>query len=403
MEIIERKIYLDHIVSLLGRGMILILVGQRRVGKSCLLRQLEQYLSASEQEANVVYINKELHTFRSITTADELYDYVSPRLPEGGNNFLLIDEVQDIADYHTALRSLHAEGRCQIVATGSNAYLFSSELSTRLSGRYIEIPVYSLTYSEFLIFHGRKDSDDALETYLRVGGLPGLCHYDIDSEQQVRDYLQSVYNTVMMRDVVARESIRNVRFIENLAAFVADNIGKFISIRNIAGVMKSQGEKVSDVLTATYLRHLCGALIVQPIARYDIHGKRLFEQMSKYYFSDHGLRNLLCGFELRGSIEKVLENVVWLHLVAHGFKVMVGTLRRGEVDFVATRGDARMYVQVAYRLSGNEVIAREFGNLRDIGDDYPKMVVTMEPVGGNLPEYPGIRHLRLREFLNTIR
>lgn len=399
MEIITRPLYLNRIISLLNRGMILVLIGQRRVGKSYMLKQLQTWLEANEESATVLYVSKELHQFHNITTADELYDYTTSHLPEKGRNYLLIDEVQDIPCYENALRSLHAEDRCQIVVTGSNAYIFSTELSTRLSGRYIEIPIHSLTYKEFLLFHRLDDSDRSLQNYLRIGGLPGLCHYDIEDESQTRDYLQGVYNTVMLRDVIAREEIRNVPFIENLAVFVADNIGKLISSRNIANVMKAQGEKVSDILTTTYLRYLCGALIITPVPRYDIHGKRLFEQNYKYYFADHGLRNLLCGFNLRGSIEKVMENVVLHHLSVLGFKVTVGILRKGEIDFVATRGEQTIYIQVTYLLGSEETVTREFGNLKNLRDNYPKYVVSMDPISGELAEYPGIRHLHLREFL----
>ena len=401
MEIIERPAYLSHIISHLGKGMMIILVGQRRVGKSYMLKQLQSWLLANRSAANVVYINKELHAFKDIATADDLYRYATANLPEGSDNYLLIDEVQDITDYEDALRSLHAENRCQVVATGSNAYIFSSELSTRLSGRYVEIPIHSLTYRGFLRFHRLQDSDKSLQSYLRVGGLPGLCHYDVEDESQVRDYLQGVYNTIMLRDVIAREEIRNVTFIENLTVFIADNIGKIISVRNITNTMKSHGEKVSEMLTSTYLRHLCGAFIVTPVKRYDIHGKRIFEQNNKFYFADHGLRNLLCRFNLRGSIEKVMENVIHHHLVTQEFKVTVGILRNGEVDFVAVRGERRLYVQAVYLLGSEETIAREFGNLQAIRDNYPKYVVSMDPVSGGLPEYPGIIHIHLREFLMT--
>lgn len=402
MEIINRPIYLNHIVSLLDRGSMIILIGQRRVGKSYMLKQVQDWILKNIQSANVLYISKELHAFSHITNADDLYRYADARLETGGKNYLLIDEVQDIADYENALRSLQAEDRCQIIATGSNAYVFSSELSTRLAGRYVEIPIHSLTYQEFLQFHRLDDSDKSLQEYLRVGGLPGLCHYDIADESQVRDYLQGVYNTVMLRDVVARESIRNVPFIENLAAFVADNIGKLISVRNIANAMTSQGTKTTDMATASYLKYLCNAYIISAVQRYDIHGKKLFEQNYKYYFSDHGLRNLLCGFNLRGSIEKIIENIVFLHLVTQGFKVTVGVLRNTEIDFVAVRGDKTIYIQATYLLASEDTVRREFGNLQGIRDNYPKYVVSMDPVSGNLPEYPGILHLNLREFLNTV-
>lgn len=401
MAIITRPIYLEHIVSRLNRGMMIILVGQRRVGKSFMLRQLKNWLESNRPQCNIVYINKELQEYSHIVTSDDLYGYVSERLKPGEENYLLVDEVQDIEGYENALRSLQAEERCQIVATGSNAYIFSSELSTRLAGRYIEIPIYSLGYREFIEFHGLEDSSDSLNAYLKVGGLPGLCHFDIDDEAQVRDYLQGVYNTIMMRDVVAREEIRNVTFIENLSRFVADNIGKLISISSIVKYMKSQGEKISEFITSTYFRYLCNALILKQVQRFDIHGKKLLEQNSKYYFSDHGLRNLLCGFNLRGSIEKVLENVVYNHLLVCGYNVSVGMLRAGEIDFVATKGMSTIYVQVTYMLGSEETVNREFGNLKAINDNYPKYVVSMDPVGGEFAEYPGIRHVNIRDFLKT--
>lgn len=401
MKIFVRKSYLSHIIAHLNRGMMIILVGQRRVGKSFMLRQLHAWLGENRPNATVVYINKELLEFDHITNARELHDYVAPKFLPGGDNYLLIDEVQDIEGYEDALRSLHAEDRCQIVATGSNAYVFSSELSTRLGGRYIEIPIYSLSYKEFIEFHGLEDSDAALNDYLRIGGLPGLRLYDVKDDIHVSDYLQGVYNTIMMRDVIAREQIRNVPFMENLSRFIADNDGKLISINSIVRFMKSQGEKVSDAMTSAYIDHLCKALIINPVARYDIHGKKLFELIYKYYFADHGLRNYLCGFNIRSSIEKVMENVVYLHLLQQGYKVNVGILRAGEVDFVATRGSQTLYVQVTYMLAGDETVSREFGNLAAIKDNYPKYVVSMDPVSGDLDAYPGIRHMHLREFLKT--
>lgn len=401
MEIIVRKSYLSHIISHLNRGMMIILVGQRRVGKSFMLRQLCSWLNENRPNAAVVYVNKELLEFDNITDARKLYDYVSPRFNSAGENYLLIDEVQDIDGYEDALRSFHAEDRCQIVATGSNAYVFSSELSTRLGGRYVEIPIYSLSYREFLEFHRLTDSDDSLNDFLRIGGLPGLRLYDVKDEIHVRDYLQGVYNTIMMRDVISREQIRNVPFMENLSRFIADNDGKLISTSSIVKFMRSQGDKVSDAVTSAYIGHLCKALVINPVARYDIRGKKLFELIYKYYFADHGIRNYLCGFNIRSGIEKIMENVVYLHLLGQGFKVDVGILRAGEIDFVATRGDKRIYVQVTYLLASDETIAREFGNLAAIKDNYPKYVVSMDPVSGGLDDYPGIQHLHLREFLKT--
>ena len=400
-QIIKRPIYLDHIISVLNRGMMIFLVGQRRVGKSYLLLQLKEWLENETTGRNVVYVDKERLGSTELSTADELYDFAAKRLPIGEENYLLIDEVQDIEDYENALRRMHAEGRCQIVATGSNADIFSSQLGTRLSGRYIEINVYSLTYLEFLEFHAIEDNDLSLGKYLEVGGLPGLRLFDIDDERHIRDYLFSVYNTIMMKDVIERNKVRNVPYMNNLCRFVADNIGKLISTKNIANFLKSKlgKEAASDVTTSTYINHLTSALILSPVYRFDIHGKELLEQNYKYYFSDHGIRNLLCDFNVRGSIEKIMENVVWLQLLTQGFNVTVGQLRAGEIDFVATRGSQRIYVQVTYIIRSDETAKREFGNLMNIKDNYPKYLVSMEPIAGGLDNYPGIIHIHLRDFL----
>lgn len=399
MELFPRPQYIEKIAGLINRDMMLILVGQRRVGKSKVLELFKDWLSRNRPEANVVYINKELQEFRDIVTAEHLYDYVIERLPEGGENYLLIDEVQDIENYENALRSFHAGNRCQVIATGSNAYIFSSELGTRLSGRYIEIKIYNLSYLEFLRFHGLEDSDEALMHYLRMGGLPGLCVFKPEEKSQINDYFEGVYNTILVKDIVSREKVRNVAQLENIIRFVADNIGKPLSIANIVRYMISKGEKISAETVSCYLKYLNDAFLAIPVRRFDIHGKVLLESNNKHYFSDHGIRNYLCGADIRGSIEKIMENVVWNHLRRQGFEVTVGLLRAGEIDFVATKADKRIYVQVTYLLASEETVQREFGNLAAIKDNYPKFVVSMDPMDGGFSEYPGIRHVRLRDFL----
>lgn len=401
MELFPRPQYTEKIAGLINRGMMLILVGQRRVGKSKVLELFRDWLKRNRPEANVVYVNKEYQEFRDILTAEQLYDYAAVRLPEGADNYLLIDEVQEIENYENALRSFHAENRCQVIATGSNAYMFSSELGTRLSGRYIEIKIYNLSYLEFLRFHNMEDSDTALMHYLIIGGLPGLLAFKPEEKSQINDYLEGVYNTILVKDIVSREKVRNVTQLENIIRFVADNIGKPISVANIVRYMTSRGEKISDETASNYLKYLRDAFLAIPVRRFDIHGKMLLESNNKHYFSDHGIRNYICGSDIRGSIEKIMENVVWNHLRKQGFEVSVGILRAGEIDFVATKSDKRVYVQVTYLLASDDTIKREFGNLAAIKDNYPKFVVSMDPVSGGFNEYPGIEHVNLREFLKT--
>lgn len=281
--------------------------------------------------------------------------------------------------------------------------MFSSEIATKFSGRYIEIPVRILSYREFLTFHNIIDSHESLIRYLQFGGMPGLAKYKFDEVPEIKAYLQGVCNTIVLKDIVAREQIRNFKFLENLLLFLADNAGQLMSVNSIVKYLKSQGSKVTNDIATKYIKAITSALIVDPVARYDIHGKRIFELIEKYYFSDHGLRSCITNEmpEVFGSIEKIMENVVRNHLLIQNFDVYVGVLPSGEIDFVAKKGNQVIYFQCAYKLSTPETMKREFGNLQAIRDNYPKYVVTMEDIQGPVKEYPGINHIHLRDFLKT--
>lgn len=400
-DIIERPIYLDKAMRLLNKGMMLIITGQRRVGKSYLLLQIKQRLETESDSSNVIYINKEELGNRDINDYLSLYDEVKRRIDKDKQNYLLIDEVQDIEGFEHVLRSLHAENLCQIIATGSNAKVLSSELSTILGGRYFELNVNSLSYREFLLFHNAEDSDKSIKAYLTYGGLPGLRKVGLSQEEGVGDYLENVYNAIVLKDVIAREKIRNVRFLEKLIAFVADNIGKKISTRNISRYIENEKYEVSPTTVSSYLKFLTNAYIIKDIDGYDIHGKRLLEQTATYYFQDMGLCNYLAGFKLGNHIEKVIENAIWHHLTICGYKVKLGTLRAGDIDFVAARRDETLYVQATYVLESESTVKREFGNLMSIKDNFPKFVVSMDPLAEDRIDYPGIKHIHLREFLLT--
>lgn len=400
MELINREQYVDQVLKYLGKGLILVLTGQRRVGKSCVLQCVAKQITEKDESANVIYINKEYAEFNNVKTDEDLNAYVQEHLKDGKNNYLFVDEVQDIDGFENALRSFQAKGSCNIVVTGSNAKMLSGELVTYLSGRYIEIHIQSLSYLEFLLFHKLPDTDDTFLKYLTWGGLPQLAHIGLDNRQMLTDYLGDIYNTVIMKDVISRESIRNVRFLTDLVRFVGDNIGKNISANSIRKFMLSENLSISPTLTSNYLSYLCNAYVIDQVKRFDVHGKRIFETNEKYYFEDIGLRNVLVGSNLRMDIEKLLENLVYLHLCNQGYKVTVGQLQNGEVDFVAERGGDRLYVQVCYLLATQETIDREFGNLRRIKDDYPKKVVCMDTLAaaGN---YNGIECVYVREFLKN--
>lgn len=399
MKIINRTDYVNRVLDYLGKGLILVLTGQRRVGKSCVLQCVTQQIAAKDPTANIIYINKEYAEFNSLRTDADLNDYVQTRLNEEVKNYLFIDEVQDIEGFENSLRNFQAKSACDIVVTGSNAKMLSGELATYLSGRYVEIHIQSLSYSEFQIFHNLPNTNDTFLKYLTWGGLPQLAHIGLDNQQMLQDYLRDIYNTVIMKDVISRESIRNIRFLTDLVRFVGDNIGKNISANSIRKFMLSQNMNISPALTSNYLSYLCNAYIIHQVKRFDVHGRKLFETNEKYYFEDLGLRNALVGTNLRMDIEKLLENVVFLHLCKRGYKVTVGQLQNGEVDFVAERGNERLYIQVCYLLSTQETIDREFGNLRCIKDDYPKIVICMDNLAIN-SNYNGIACLHVKDFLS---
>jgi hypothetical protein len=400
MEIISRQIYIEHILRYLGKGMMIALTGQRRVGKSYVLRELAEIIKQRKPNANIVYINKEKSEFAAIRTDADLSFYLNDKFAPESDNYLLIDEVQDITGFENTLRSLNADEECQIIVTGSNAKMLSSELSTYLGGRYIDIHIQSLSYREFLQFHKLEDSADSLDKYLNFGGLPHLYRIGLENTDMVWEYVQNIYNTIVLKDVVQREGLRNVTLFENLMSFVSDNTGQLVSATSLSKYLKAQKVELTPLSAINYLKAASNAYIINKVSRYDIHGKRLLETNDKYYFEDLGLRNLLVGSNRAKDIEKVMENAVYLHLKDLGYKVRIGVLPNGEIDFVAEKSGKTIYVQVAYLLADKTTLDREFGNLMKINDNYPKYVVSMDPIT-KPKDYDGITHMPLRNFLLT--
>lgn len=400
MEIIKRDLYVEHIVRFLGTGMIIALTGQRRVGKSFILRQLAEEIKYRRPTANIIYINKEKKKFDNIKTDVDLSQYLTEHLDDDKENYLLIDEVQDISGFENVLRSLNADEECQIIVTGSNATMLSSELSTYLGGRYIDIHIQSLSYLEFLRFHKLEDSDESLDKYLQFGGLPHLYRLGLDNPDMIWEYIQNIYNTIVLKDIVQREGIRNVTLFENLMTFMSDNTGQLISATSLSKYLKSKHIELTPLSAINYMRAAASAYVVNKVRRYDIHGKRLLETNDKYYFEDLGLRNVLVGSNRVGDIEKVMENAVYLHLKSLDYKLSVGTLPHGEIDFVAEKNGQFIYFQVTYLLASEETVNREFGNLMMIPDNYPKYVISKDSFTPE-KDYEGITHLSLRRFLTT--
>lgn len=397
MKLILRKSYLDRIASLLGHNLIVCITGQRRVGKSSIMRTLAETLR-EKKDAQILFIDKEKSEFESIHNFNDLNAYIDAQLHPNKHNLILIDEVQMIDGFERSLCNYYDRDGVDIVVTGSNAKLFSGELATLLSGRYMEVHVQSLSYEEFLEFHHLDDNNDSLVKYLNVGGLPNLALLPIDNKEIVNDYLSSIYNTIVLKDILQREQVRNVAFLENLSRFIADNIGKLFSPNSISKFLQHEKESINPPLVRAYMGFLCNAYILNKVSRYDISGKQLLTTNEKYYFEDLGLRNMLTSGRRAIDIEKIIENAVYLHLLRMGYKVYVGTLKNSEIDFVATKGEETVYLQATYLLSEESTIQREFGNLLEINNNYPKYVVSMDPFQTE-SNYEGIKHLHLRNFL----
>lgn len=393
--ILKRTVYLDRIRPFIGQGMIKVLTGQRRVGKSYLLFQIIQELLETNKKARILYINKEDLSFSFMKTAEHLHEYVLHNKAKTGKTYVFIDEIQEIENFGNALRSLILQSDLDVYCTGSNANLLSSDIAGHLSGRYMAFEIYSLSYEEFMEFHGLNDNDETLEKFMKYGGLPYLMHLELKDEI-VFEYLKNIYQSIVYRDIINRFAIRNVHFLEQLILFLASNTGSIFSAKKISDFLKSQHIKMAPNQVQNYIQHLVNAFLLHEVGRYDIIGKRMFEIGEKYYFENLGIRHGLWGYRVEDK-GKIMENIVYNHLVFNGFKVSVGVIGKNEVDFIGEKNGEKIYIQVALSIHETQTIEREFGNLMMLKNNYPKMLITLEGFSGNT--YEGIENLSLREFL----
>lgn len=395
-DILPRKQYIDKIKPFVNKRVIKVITGQRRVGKSYLLYQLIEELQ-KEPDNHIIYINKEDISFSSIKNAKQLHEFVTMHIDKKKKNYVFIDEIQEIENFAAALRSLLLIKTIDLYCTGSNAQLLSGDIAGHLSGRYIEISVYSLSYTEFLIFHNLKDSELNLDKYLKYGGLPYLKNLEL-KDHIVNEYLKNIYSSIVYRDIVNRYAIRNTLFLEQLVYFLADNIGSLFSSKKISDFLKSQKINIAPNQVQTYAQYLANAFLLFKVARYDIVGKKIFEIGEKYFFENLGIRNSITGYKIN-DLGKIMENAVYNHLVYKGNEVHIGIISQKEIDFIADKNGEKAYYQVALSIKKEETWKREFGNLSKIKNHYPKYVITREAWTGN--SYKGIKILSLREFLTT--
>ncbi|MDR3340866.1 MAG: ATP-binding protein [Candidatus Symbiothrix sp.] len=392
----KRELYMERIRPFIDTQMIKVIVGQRRIGKSYLLYQIMDEIRALHPDAEILYINKELFEFDSLKNYVDLVQYVRQNRKKNDRKcYLFIDEIQDILQYEKALRTFFAENDFDIYCTGSNANLLSGELASTLSGRYIEIKVHGLSYREFLQFHRLNDSDETFTKYYRFGGLPYLVNLPL-TETAVSEYLLNIYRTILLKDIVSRYNIRNVRQLEDLVTYLADTAGHLFSANGISKYLKSQRVDILPKTILEYLNFLTNAFLVQRVKPIDLQGKNILRIGEKYYFEDLGIRHAIRPFRIN-DIGQVLENLVFQHLQIGGYSVAIGRNDDKEIDFVAEKAGERLYIQVATTVVEQQTAEREFGNLLKIKDNYPKMVITLDNIEG--ASYQGIRQIPVRKFL----
>ena len=395
----KRNLYIDRIKPYVNKPVIKVITGMRRVGKSYLLRLIiENFKAEKITKDNILYINKESLDYDFIQNYKDLNRYVKEYFKNAnGRKYLFVDEIQEIHEWEKAVTSFFSESDFDIYITGSNARLLSSEIATLISGRYIEIPVFALSFEEFLLFRNEKKKDIATEfsTYLWAGGFPAIHHFDFDQEV-VYQYISSLYNTILLKDVIKRNNVRNVHLLENITRYVFENIGNIFSAKKVSDYMKSQRMKVGIETVQNYISYLVSTFALHKVLRYDIKGKRLLEFYEKYYLGDVALRHALLGFR-EIDISGVLENLVFLELKRRGYQVFIGKFENKETDFIAEKENRKIYIQVAYLLSSREIIEREFSILKLIKDNYPKYVISMDTIFGS--DFEGIRRINLVDFL----
>ena len=400
---IKRNLYLEEIKKYINKPIIKVITGMRRSGKSMILKLIQEELqNIGIVKENIIYMNFESLTFMDIKDFEALYKHIIEKTSDKkGKIYILLDEIQEVKGWEKAINSFLVDLDVDIYITGSNANLLSSELATYIAGRYVEIKIYPLSFQEYIDFVSENNKENPLSLdeyftqYLNFGGLPGIHIFNYNKEE-IYQYLVDVYNSILLRDVIARNNIRDIELLERVVLYIMDNIGNIFSAKSISDFLKNQGRKLSVETIYNYLKALENAFIISKVQRYDIKGKNILETQEKYYLSDLGFRHAKLGYQ-SNDISGYLENIVFLELLRRKYKVNIGKQDNKEIDFVANLRDENLYLQVTYLLASLETIEREFSPLKSIKDNYPKMVLSMD----SLPEsnIEGIKRKRIIDFL----
>lgn len=400
MTMIKRERYMRRIRPFIGNELIKVLTGIRRSGKSVMLELIKDELCEQGVSARqFITFNFESLANAKYCTADALYDELTKRITEiTGKSYLFFDEIQEVSDWEKCINSARVDFDCDIYITGSNAKLLSGELATYLGGRYVKFVIYPFSFEEYLASRRLTQEDitvsEGFKQYLNLGGMPFLTNLQADRSASLQ-YLRDVYSSVVLKDVVKRNAIRDVDLLERIITYVMANIGHTFSARSISNYFKNENRKVAPETVLNYIKACCDAYLFFKISREDIIGKKILSVNEKYYIVDHGIREAVYGMGTR-DIDQLLENIVCMELIRRGYDVTIGKARDKEIDFVALSGGDKIYIQVAYLLSGEETIEREFGAYDSIRDNYPKYVLSLDDFDMSRN---GIKHRNIRDFL----
>ena len=394
MKLIERKTYLDKIIGVIGTPDIKVITGVRRSGKSKLLEAFKSYITTNVSDTNIIHINFNLPDFDELTEYRPLYDYINAAYKEGCENFVLIDEIQMCNNFEKAINGLHAQEKYDIYITGSNAFLLSSDLATLFTGRTFEIKVYPFSFAEYVKYFEYTDLYSAFDKYVTEGGMAGSYVYKDQTAKY--DYIEEVFNTLIIRDIRQKYRIRNLALMDRTVDFLMDNISNLTSARTITDTFNSHKDKIDHKTIGSYIRYLCNAFAFYKVSRYDIKGKKYLSTTEKYYLSDHSFRYAKLGTK-NMDYGRLLENIVAIELLRRGYEVYVGVLYKKEVDFVAIKRDEKIYIQVSDNISDDKTFQREVAPLLSIQDAYPKMIIAR--TRHEAYQYEGIKIMDFSEWL----
>ena len=394
MKLIERKKYLDEVISVMGTPDIKVITGVRRSGKSKLLEAFKEYVTRNVPNANIIHINYNLLEFEDLTNYKKLYNYISSKYDSNSENFVLIDEVQMCDNFEKTINALHASEKYDIYITGSNAFLLSSDLATLFTGRTFEIKVYPFSFSEYMEYFAYEDKYSSFDRYLREGGMSGS--YVYKDEKLKYDYIEEVFDTLIVRDIRTKYKIRNIALMDRLVMFMMDNISNLTSSRNITDIFNRNQEKINHKTVGKYMQYLCNAFAFYRVKRYDIKGKKYLATNEKYYISDHSFRYAKLGTK-NLDYGRTLENIVAVELLRRGYEVYVGILYKKEIDFVAVKRNEKIYIQVSDNISDENTFKREVTPLLSIMDAYPKMLIAR--TRHDAYQYEGIKVVDISDWL----